>query len=203
MNDRALELADASSAIDLQTLESAKAAIGMNCREYLRWAVLFSRRLDTVPAADLHKFARAFSLTLLGHLPTRPETCPFCIQYGRDRACAGCGYAATHSRCDADDSAFSIFIEAFHGLGRAIHQDTGELCCSPSDARKLLNSSIAVSCELAIQMQKDLLFARAQRIMELKAAYLDAMICLLPGQLLSDEVRERRLLVRRTLLGYW
>ena len=69
--------------------------------------------------AELHKFARALSLTLLGHLPTRPGTCPFCIQYDRDQACTGCGYAATHGRCDAEDSAFSLFIEAFQELGRS------------------------------------------------------------------------------------
>jgi hypothetical protein len=56
---------------------------------------------------------------------------------------------------------------------------------------------------LALRMQEDLPSAGAQRLMELKAAYLDAMIWLIPGLLLSEEVRERCLLVRRTLLNYW
>ena len=187
----------------LASLQAAKSAIDVNCREYIRWADLFCRRLETIKPEELHKFARAFSLTLLGHLPTRPGTCPFCIQYDRDKSCTGCGYAATHGRCDADDSAFSLFIEAFQELGRAIYQDTGELGCSPHDARMHLNSSIKISCELALQMREDLPSASALRLMELKAAYLDAMIWLIPGLLLSEEVREKCLLVRRTLLNYW
>ena len=128
-----------------------------------------SGRLETVEAAELHKFARAFSLTLLGHLPTRPGTCPFCIQYDRDKSCTGCGYAATHGRCDAEDSAFSLFIEAFQELGRAIYQDTGELGCSPHDARMHLNLTIKVSRDVAMRLQEDLPSAGAQRLMELKA----------------------------------
>ena len=61
------------------------------------------------------------------------------------RAAQGCGYAATHGRCDADDSAFSLFIEAFQELGRVIYQDTGELGCSPHDARMHLNLTIKVT----------------------------------------------------------
>jgi hypothetical protein len=203
MNDRAGDLVAAASAIDTQTLEAAKAAIAVSCREYLRWADLFSSRLETVKPSDLHKFARALSLTLLGHLPTRPGTCPFCIQYGHDKSCTGCGYAATHGRCDAETSAFCLFIEAFQELGRTIYQDTGELGCPAHEARQLLNLCIQASCDLSVQMQKDLPSASTLRLMELKATYLDAMIALLPGQLFSEEVQERRVLVRKTLLNYW
>ena len=83
MTDRAKELEAAAKDIDPASLQAAKAAIDVNCREYLRWADLFSRRLETIKPEELHKFARALSLTLLGHLPTRPATCPFCIQYGQ------------------------------------------------------------------------------------------------------------------------
>lgn len=203
MTDRAEELEVAAKDIDLESLQAAKDAVAASCREYIRWADLFSRRLETVEAAKLHKFARAFSLTLLGHLPTRPGTCPFCIQYDRDKSCTGCGYAATHGRCDAEDSAFSLFIEAFQELGRAIYQDTGELGCSPHDARMYLNLFIKVSRDVAMRLQEDLPSAGAQRLMEMKAAYLDTMIWLIPGLLLSEEVRKRCLLVRRTLLNYW
>jgi len=203
MTDRAKELEAAAKDIDLESLQAAKAAVATSCQEYIRWADLFSCRLETVEAAKLHKFARALSLTLLGHLPTRPGTCPFCIQYDRDRACTGCGYAATHGRCDADDSAFSLFIEAFLELGRSVYQDTGTLGCSPHDARMHLNLTIKVTRDLAMRLQEDLPSAGAQRLMELKAAYLDTMIRLLPGLLLSEEVQERSLLVRRTLLNYW
>ena len=203
MTDRAKELEEAAEAIDPASLQTAKSAVTTSCQEYIRWADLFSRRLEAVEAAELHKFARAFSLTLLGHLPTRPGTCPFCIQYERDKSCTGCGYAATHGRCDAEDSAFSLFIEAFQELGRAIYQDTGELGCSPHDARMHLNLTIKVTRDVATRLQEDLPSAGAQRLMELKAAYLDAMICLLPVLLLSEEIRERSRLVRRTLLNYW
>ncbi len=203
MTDRAKELEAAARDIDPASLQAAKAAVAASCREYIRWADLFSRRLETIKPEEIHKFARAFSLTLLGHLPTKPGTCPFCIQYDRDKSCGGCGYAATHGRCDADDSAFSLFIEAFQELGRAIYQDTGELGCSPHDARMHLNSSIKTSCELALRMQEDLPFASALRLMELKAAYLDAMIKLLPDEILSEEVARKRRLVERMLLDYW
>ncbi|MEI6102506.1 MAG: hypothetical protein WCP70_01020 [Methanothrix sp.] len=203
MTNRAKELEAAAKDINLESLQAAKDAVAASCAEYVRWADLFSRRLESVDPGELHKFARAFSLTLLGHLPTRPGTCPFCIQYDRDRACTGCGYAATHGRCDADDSAFSLFIEAFQELGRAIYQDTGKLCCSPHDARMHLNLSIKVSRDLAMRLQEDLPPAGAEQLMELKAAYLDAMIRLLPGLLLGEEVQEKCLLVRRMLLNYW
>lgn len=203
MTNGANELEAAAKNIDPASLQAAKIAIDVNCREYLRWADLFSSRLETVKAAEMHKFARAFSLTLLGHLPTRPGTCPFCIQYGHDRSCRGCGYAATHGRCDADDSAFSLFIEAFQELGRSIYQDTGELGCSPHDARMHLNLTLKVTSDVTIKLQEGLSFAGAQQLMERKAAYLDTMIWLIPGLLLSEEVRERILLVRRMLLNYW
>ena len=93
MTDRIKELEAAALAIDPASLEAAKAAITESCQEYIRWADLFSRRLETVEPSGLHKFARALGLTMLGHLPTRPGTCPFCIQYGRDKSCRGRGAA--------------------------------------------------------------------------------------------------------------
>ncbi|MFA6372202.1 MAG: hypothetical protein WCW68_06225 [Methanothrix sp.] len=203
MTDRAKELDAAAKDIDLESLQAAKSAVATSCQEYVRWAELFSRRLDGVDPGELHKFARAFSLTLLGHLPTRPETCPFCIQYGHDKSCQGCGYATTHGRCDAEDSAFSLFIEAFQELGRSVYLDTGEFCCSPYDARMHLNLTIKATRDVAMRLQEDLPSAGAKRLMELKAAYLDTMVWFIPVLLLSEEVRERSLLVRRMLLNYW
>ena len=203
MTDRASELEAAASLITLESLDAANAAVIISCQEYLRRADLFSLRLATVRQEELHKFGRALALTLLGHLPTRPGTCPFCIQHERSRSCQGCGYAETHGRCDADDSSFSLFIEAFQGLGRAIYQDTGKLNCHPDDARRRLKASIQVSRDLAMQMIENLPSNSALELMERKARYLDQMIRVLPMALMDPDVEERRRLVQKALLNYW
>ncbi len=123
MIDSKRRLEEAASAIDAASLDAARSAIAEGCEEWLDCSKLFSERLETVTSQALHKFARAVALTMLGQLPTRPGTCPFCLQYGSDRCCRGCGYALTHGRCDSDASAFSLFIEAFQELGKAIYQD--------------------------------------------------------------------------------
>jgi hypothetical protein len=221
--DRSKALEAAASAIAPETLEAAKSAITFCCEEHLRWSGIFQERLKTVPDADLHKFARAWALVMLGHLPTRPETCPFCIQYGRDRECLDCGYALTHGRCDEDTSAFSRFIEAFHELGRTIYQDTSNcfaldrhfdaeqirstlreaICASIDEARHMAcdmtcdtsSASRNVSCELAN--------ASAIDLMERKSRYLKLMICLLPLKLFSPEVEESCRTVESCLEDYW
>lgn len=203
MTDRASELVAAASLITHESLDAANNAVIINCQEYLRWADLFSRRQETVLPEELHKFGRALALTILGHLPTRPGTCPFCIQYGRSQSCEGCGYAGTHGRCDADSSSFSIFIEAFQELGRAIYQDAGELNCHPDKARAELGSSIQASRDLAIRMIEFLPSASARELMERKAWYLDQMIRHLPLGVLDQAVEEKRRLVQKALLDYW
>jgi hypothetical protein len=203
MTDCAGELEAAANAIDAASLQAAKAAVAASCREYIRWAELFSRRLETVEAVDLHKFARAFTLTMLGHLPTRPGTCPFCIQYGHDKSCRGCGYAATHGRCDEDDSSFSLFIEAFQELGRVIYQDTGGMGCPADEARQQLYSRILASANAARQMEAALASAGTQDLMELKAGHICTMVELIPVQLLSEEVAVSVQKVKRTLGDYW
>ena len=203
MTDRAGELDAAAKDIDPTSLQAAKTAIAASCTEYLRWAELFSKRLETVKPSDLPKVARALALTMLGHLPTRPETCPFCLQYGSDRSCRGCGYALTHGRCDSDDSAFSLFIEAFQELGRVIYQDSGELRRSPTEAKGLLCISLLASAEAARQMLSDLSLASALLFMERKAVYLDRMIGLLPLEILSEETGERCRDVQKKLKDYW
>lgn len=203
MTDRASELEAAASLITHESLDAANAAVIVNCQEYLRWADLFSRRQETVLPEELHKFGRALALTILGHLPTRPGTCPFCIQYGRSQSCQGCGYARTHGRCDCNDSTFSIFIEAFQTLGRAIYQDAGKLNCHQDAARKEISSSIQSSRDLTIRMIEFLPTNSALELMERKAWYLDQMIRVLPIALMDQEVVERRRLVQKALQDYW
>ncbi|MDD4447979.1 MAG: hypothetical protein PHN61_09915 [Methanothrix sp.] len=205
MTDRAKELETAAKEIDPASLQAAKAAIDINCREYLRWADLFSRRLETIKLEEMHKFARALSLTLLGHLPTRPATCPFCIQYGLDKSCKGCGYAATHGRCDADDSAFSLFIEAFQELGRLIYQDTtaSQSACLSVKTKGLLFALLQASQEMARKMQKDLPSLSTLQLMRQKQIYIDRMILQLPLCLFSEDVQKQCFILQRSLERYW
>lgn len=225
MTDRAGELDAATIAIDPASLEAAKAAITESCQEYIRWANLFSRRLETVEPSELHKFARALVLTMLGHLPTRPGTCPFCIQYGRDRSCQGCGYGVTHGRCDDENSAFSRFIEAFQELGRVVYQDitakdaekdaaketepdgenesSNESRCHPMNSKEQLCEFIVATTESARRMHEDLPTLGTMKLMEKKAAYLDHMISLIPRDIFSADVCERCRIVRKALKDYW
>ena len=193
----------AAEAISPAALQEAKDAVAASCQEYRRWASLFFCRLEGLPDEKLYQFARALALTMLGHLPTRPGTCPFCIQYGRDRSCRGCGYAATHGRCDEEDSAFTLFIEAFQELGRAIYQDTEKLGCPAEEARKQLYSCIDASIKLARKTEQALESASTSHLMILKAHHIRAMIDLIPVQLLSQEVAVRRQTVKEALDNYW
>lgn len=205
MTNRADELEAAAGAISPEALQMAKAAVTTSCQEYVRLCGQFSQSLETVEPSKLHKFARAFCLTMLGHLPARPETCPFCLQYGQDRECRGCGYALTHGRCDADDSAFSLFIEAFYELGRMIFQETGmdECACEPEEARRVLSSSIEESARLAGEMQLRIVPLSALQLMEQKQIFIDCMIGWLPLGIFSKDVQEQCRLLRDRLKGYW
>lgn len=228
--DRYKVLEAAASAITSETLEAAKSAIAFSCEEHLRWSDIFLKRLETISAADLHKFARAWALTMLGHLPTRPETCPFCIQYGANRQCPDCGYALTHGgRCDEDTSAFCRFIEAFHELGRSIYQDISDhsfsnrsfdaeqtratlreaICASIDEARHMArdmsssDTSCSKSCDTSCNKSCEPAIASALDLMERKSRYLKLMIGLLPLELFSPEVEESCRTVESSLGDYW
>lgn len=205
MTDRAKELETAARDIDMASLQAAKAAMDINCREYLRWVDLFSRRLETIEPERLHQFARALSLTLLGHLPTRPATCPFCIQYGNDKSCKGCGYSAVHGRCDADDSAFSLFIESFQELGRSIYQDTDadRLIGSCTQTKEILSAVLKASRELTVRMQEDLPSLSTLLLMRRKQIFISGMVLLLPLSLFSEDVQRDVSILQNRLRGYW
>jgi uncharacterized protein (DUF983 family) len=203
MADGSEELKAAAKSIDPESLEKAKAAIDAGCREYLHWSALFSKRLETIVPSEMHKFARALALTMLGHLPTHPETCPFCIQYGKDRHCRGCGYALTHGRCDCDDSSFSLFIEAFQELGRAIYQDTGENLSMPREMKVMMYAWLENSAKITREIKEDIVNASCLQLMECKAHYLDEMICTIPLVFFSAEVWEKCRSVRIALNDYW
>ncbi len=203
MTDRAKELEEAAASIDAASLEVARRAVITGCQELIHWLDLFSGKLERVEPSELHKFARALALTILGHLPTRPGTCPFCVKFGQSRSCQGCGYAATHGRCDSDQSSFSLFIEAFSELGRAIYLDTWGLNCRPDFARMRLENCIHSSSRLAGEMMEDIDSFSARRLMERKARYLEQMIDTLPAELFAPEVTEQVERVHETLRNYW
>ncbi|HNY35482.1 MAG TPA: hypothetical protein PKK68_12550 [Methanothrix soehngenii] len=205
MPNRAKELEAAANGIDPASLLEARAAMDINCREYLRWVDLFSRRLESIEPERLHQFARALSLTLLGHLPTRPATCPFCIQYGNDKSCKGCGYEATHGRCDADDSAFSLFIESFQKLGQSIYQDTdaGRLIGSSTKTKEILSAVLIATRELTVRFQEDLPSLSTLQLMGRKQMYISGMVLLLPISLFSIDVQRNFSILQDRLRGYW
>jgi hypothetical protein len=208
---RIQELEAAASTINPISLEAAKIAVTEGCEEYLRWAALFSGRLDFIHHSEIHRFARALALIMLGNLPTKPSTCPFCIQYGRDRSCQGCGYAQVHGRCDSDDSSFSLFIEAFSELGRVIYQDVQDYQFEPVNSRAITKSWLDDSIQAARRMNEFVGSASiisastisAYTFMEHKAHYLDEMLSQIPMSLFSEEVAENCRIVRRNLLDYW
>ena len=197
------ELEAAASKISNVTLESVKLSISLSCKEYIFWSKLFSDVLAKTQESELYKFARAFSLCLLGHLPVSPETCPFCKQYGHNDNCTGCGYALTHGRCDSEDSAFSQLIEAFQELGKAIYQSTGDLCCPSYVAKSVLEKSIQDSTEVSRSMLISLERATAFNLMELKTEYFRRTICLIPQNIFPEEISKRCILVKETLKDYW
>ncbi|GEM_PF-1062009 len=193
------DLLRAAGEISPSTLARAKDAIIERTSEFLEIAKdLELSRMDAGRARDL---ARALSLMQIGYLPVRPETCPFCIQYGHDGHCIGCGYARTHGRCDEDSSAFSLFIEAFQELGSAIFLD--RCTTAPADFRKSLQRSLDGSFGLAQRMIEDLPGASVNGMMELKRYYIHDMIDILPLDLLSPEVFEKAVVVQEALDSYW
>jgi len=197
------DLKDATSTITDTSLKSARLALEFDCIEYLYWAELFAERLEKVEDFELQKFARAYSLCLLGQLPTKPKTCPFCIQYGKDKGCIGCGYALTHGDCEDENSAFNQFIEAFQEFGKAIYQETAKLSCSPELTRRALTTSIYASNKAAREMLDRIQKASTLRFMELKAHYMDQMISSVPRDLFSDEIRQKYIFVKGKLKDYW
>ena len=203
---RIQDLEAAASDINATSLEAARVAINEGCEEYLRWADLFSRRLDLIYHSEIRRFARALALIMLGNLPTKPSTCPFCIQSGRDRSCQGCGYAQVHGRCDGDDSSFSLFIEAFSELGKVIYQDVQDYQFEPVNSRAIIKSWLDDSTKAARRMKECIGSAStisAYTFMERKAQYLDEMLSLIPMTLFSEEVAWNCRIVRKNLLDYW
>ena len=143
----------------------------------------------------------------LAHLPTRPQTCPFCVQHSEGNRCQGCGYALTHGgRCDAETSAFGQFIEAVYDLARIIHdhQDGKGPQISADKGRDLLKESIHISRKATESLIEELPLASTDQFMEIKARYIEEILREMPSELMaSDEVDLALQYVLEKLEDYW
>ena len=195
----------AASQVTQKSLDAAQSAIAIDCALYLKLAELFSSKIDPINrAADLKKLAKGVALIHMGYLPTRPNTCPFCIQFSGDDSCKGCGYAKTHGgRCDQDNSAFRLFIEAFQGLGAAIYQDNDDPGLDLENGKSMLHEYIEKSIAIAEQMPEALSGESTFSFMERKAYFLNQAALILPISLFSRDVREKHQLVLERLKDYW
>jgi len=199
-------LEDAAATIEPESLENAKAAILSRCEEYL--AVL--ERMDAAlelkahTADDERRFARALAMYQLAYLPTRPETCPFCVQHSGGERCEGCGYALTHGgRCDADTSSFGRFIESAHELAGLIYLVQGDAVFEAGRGRRLLRRSIEASLTATRDLMKDLPDASAFRLMEIKAEYIVSILGLIPVELIDPRAEDKRAEVVERAGRYW
>lgn len=156
---------------------------------------------------DIVKFSRALAMYQLAHLPTRPQTCPFCVQHSEGNRCEGCGYALTHGgKCDAETSAFGQFIEAVYDLAGVIHglQDGKEPKIDADEGRDLLKQSIRGSRVATKSLIEALPWASTDQFMVIKARYIEEILKEIPSDLMaSDEVDVALRYVLDKLKGYW
>jgi hypothetical protein len=193
----------AAEGIAPECLEKAKEAIRLRCQEYLEQVPAMVEALERAEPARLGKLARALALLQLGSLPVRPETCPFCLQYGGDRSCTGCGYAATHGRCDDPDSAFSRFIEAYQELGQGIFQDRAEEIAVPPGTKEILLDALEGSVAAVEEMLGDLPWVGAYELMALKKGYLRKRIFLVYVEGMDQRIKEDKKDLLQKLERYW
>ncbi len=91
----------------------------------------------------------------------------------------------------------------YQDISQDTGQDTSKRSFDPADTREILLESIDASVRAARGMLFELPDASTFRLMELKARYLNEMICLIPISMLSDEAGEMRNEVIECLKNYW
>ncbi len=203
------DLERAAEDIDPASLEEARRAIAVGCREALKRLDRLERGLTRIRAArDADRFARALSMYLLASLPLRPETCPFCVQHSGGNRCRGCGYAETHGgRCDAETSAFGQLIEAVIDLAGEIHkirEDPQAEGLDPGEGMERLMVSIGRSREAAEILLAEISEASVSGLMAAKRDYIESILEALPADLLGSAEVDRSLEeVREDLRLYW
>ena len=199
----------AAATIDPQSLEGAKGAITVGCREFLMRLDRLEEGLKNVRASrDAGRFSRALSMYLLAFLPLRPETCPFCVQHSGGNRCQGCGYAETHGgRCDAETSAFGRLIEAVYDLAGEIHgirDDMPVAGIDPGGGVERLRGSIERSRAATEILLAAISEAGASDLMAAKGDYIEHILDAMPVDFMGSSEVERCLEdVREKLLRYW
>jgi len=202
----------AASTISPESLKEARGAIEARSCKFLTKLDILERGLDKVRTfQDAKKFSCALAMYQLAYLPTKPETCPFCVQHSGGNRCEGCGYAKTHGgRCDKDTSAFAQFIEAIYDLAGAIHsiQDEGEnKGADPLDldlAKKSLQESIYTSREATMRFISDISNDSTYELMETKARYIGEILQAMPLELMnSKDAKLAHLRSYEKLERYW
>lgn len=203
------DLEMAAESIDPASLEEARRAIGVGCREFLNRLEVLEGGLTRVRTArDVGRFARALSMYLLASLPLRPETCPFCVQHSGGNRCRDCVYAETHGgRCDTETSAFGLLIEAVIDLAGEIHdiqEDPQAAGPYPGQETEVLKVSIERSWEATEVLMLNILEATVGDLMVAKRGYIEAILNALPTDLIDSPEVDRSLEeVRSKLKRYW
>lgn len=202
----------AASTISSESLKEARGAIEARSCKFLTKLDILEQGLDKVRTfQDAKKFSCALAMYQLAYLPTKPETCPFCVQHSGGNRCEGCGYAKTHGgRCDADTSAFAQFIEAIYDLAGAIHsiQDEGEnKGADPLDldlAKKSLQESICASRKATMWFISEISNDSTYKLMETKARYIGEILQAMPIELInSKDAKLAHLRSCEKLKRYW
>ena len=186
----------AASTIPHESLSEARGTIEAKSSKFLAKLDILERGLDKVcTVQDAKKFSCALSMYELAYLPTKPETCPFCVQHSGGNRCEGCGYAKTHGgRCDKDSSAFAQFIEAVYDLAGAVHsiQDKGkgEEGAEPPDldrAKNILFESICTSRKATVRLISEISSDSAYKLMGRKARYIGEILQAMPIELMNSK----------------
>ena len=206
------DLKIAASTITPESLSEARGAIEARSCKFLTKLDILEGGLDKVRTfQDAKKFSCALAMYQLAYLPTKPETCPFCVQHSGGNRCEGCGYAKTHGgRCDADTSAFAQFIEAIYNLAGAIHsiQDGGEndgpAHLNLDLAKKRLQESIRKSRVATMRFISEISNDSTYKLMETKARYIGEILQAMPIELMnSNDAKLAHLRSCEKLRRYW
>lgn len=211
-----VELELAANGVSQAALSRAIEGIHLRCEEMIENLRVLERSFltKTNDVEMLGKMVSITSLYILGYLPVRPDTCPFCQEFA-DARCHECGYAKTHGGiCNTDGSIFVRFIESLQEIGFSLvrpfsldpafygQPDETEIKLDEvsSSILSLIKGSIEVteSFEEMLERLDPNREGSVRKLMEIKARYIRDMIELLPLDYLSNDV----VIIQKELLRY-